>query len=752
MGVPDKDQPAQTASPAPWTSGMAWAVRRESREPVYIGRLNRSDKGLACDCICPACDARLQAVAPGMQATSSRVPFFRHHQAQQGPGCKHRMAELTALRLFAERGIIEIPAPRGCGAVVGISGKLYEKARVGEAIVEKVVERRAISEIEVELTLESGRLVILTLRGEQHLGELGSAHAVIQIHVTDPEVAMMTEDQILEHARISPRFLQLIAHADKSQLDMLAADDARQEALERLDIAPDDIHMPVGATPKQASESLLHWAVKNALASLGYLRAPAFRHIASALSADGKLHTTEVTLPELTLELSDVRWEVPHEGFRPDIVCWATDRQGGLGSFQLLIEVAKTSTVTMFKLARIRAARMACLQIDVYKFASSGQILHSEVQPLVAGDVSSKEWLCHPVLDKLIAEAEAKVADASAKHDQAATEAARRVAEDRAREELERERVRREGARRRSWAEKLSQAEALRELRSVLERRWTGELEITSNGMQWGKGELEACVQHLWLADRVPKWITDRGGLAWRISQILAVSYGTLEQLDFRTTFLDWSEVPWTRADESWLGLLHAIVQRFHASPFPLQYHAYAAHRDAVLNSLRSGDTTYARTTADDGLLAEMFPEIVPVLRQKIGTVDYALEMQKKYEKELAAQRAEQDAHDEEEQKRRLAEQAEASRRRTVEQAAYSMMWNSAASAPSTPERVLQCLKVTGSGTLEANWIEVILNALRAKLAGDSLDAWIYSQNFRTTEDALEAMRLLRNAYLAKSK
>lgn len=735
-----------------WTSGMAWAVRQGSREPVYIGQLVRADKGLACACICPACDAPLQAVAPGLQETSTRVPFFRHHQAQQGPGCKHRVAELTALRLFAEKGIIEIPAPTGSGAVIGHSGKLYEKARVGEVIREEVVGRRAISDIEVELTLKSGRTVIFTLRGEQHLGELGSAHAVIQIHVTDPEVAMMSEAQILEHARITPRFLRLIAHADKSGLDALAADDARMEALERLDISPDDIHLPEGATAKQASESLLHWVVKDSLATLGRLRTPVFRHLASVMTSDGKPYASEVTLPELTLELSDVAWEVHHDGFRPDIVCWAVDTQGGLGRFRLLIEVAKSNTVSATKLARIRAAGLACLQIDVYKFGRSGQVTRSELGPLVATDLSSKEWLCHPVLDRLIADAEAKVSGYKARHELTIEETAKRLAAQRAREASEKERLQREAVRRTSWAGQLTQREALRELRAVLERRWSNELEITSNGMHWESGEFEKRIQHLWPAYQVPRSLTDRGGLAWRISRILAVSYGSVDQLDFKSTLGDGSELPWTRTQDSWLGLLHAIIEFLNVSPFPLQYEAYAAHRNRVKASLLAGNATFARDTGDDAFLAEMFPEIAPVLNQAVGTVGYAEVLKKRFLEERDARLAEENAFNQAEQQRRQAELAVAATRKATEQASFSMVWNPIAGAPATPERVLLCLRATGTGELDARWKEMVFSALRAKLAGEPLAAWINRQVFESAGDVDRTMHLLRNAYLAKGK
>lgn len=744
--------PEQAQKTDRWTSGMAWAVRRASRQPVYIGKLHREDKGLACDCVCPACEAPLQAVAPGMQATSTRVPFFRHHQAQQGPGCKHRVAELAALKLFAERGIIEIPAPRGSAAVVGFSGKVYEKARVGDVVVEKIVSKRVISEIEVELTLESGRTVILTLRGEQHLGELGSAHAVIQVHVTDPEIAMLSEEEILKQVRISERYLQLIAHADRSRLDLLAADDARREALEQLDIAPEDIHLPEGATAKQASESLLHWVVKDSLATVGHLRTPAFRHVASAMCVDGKPYTAEVMLPELTLELSDIEWEVPLDGFRPDIVCWAVDRQGGLGRFRLLIEVAKTSAVTATKLARIRAAGMACLQIDVYKFPRSGQLSRSEVRPLVANDVAAKEWLCHPMLDQLIAEAQKKVDGFKTRYEQTLEETAIRLAEQRAREAQEREAAEREATSRSSWAGQLTQPQALRELRTVLERRWAGEAEITSNGMLWPRGRFEAAISGLWSGHGHVRSLAEAGGLPWRISRILGVHYGVLGRLDFKTTLSNWTTAPHAYAEPAWMGLLHLLIQHFDVAKSLNDYEAYASQREKVMASLNAGEKEYTRSAYDDAQLVEMFPEIAPVLNQRFGTTAYASELKRKAAEQFQAKLADAQLKRDEEEQRQTAAQEAAALRKAIEQAGYSMVWNSAPSAPSTPARVHQCLKVTGSGPLDSRWTEIVLSALKAKLTGQNLGTWLHGQVLTTAKEADDLTKLLRNAYLAKNK
>jgi len=67
---------------------MAWAVTRQERKATYIGSLPREKTGLQCDCVCPACGGRLQAVNAGkpIQVASgvkTLRPHFRHDIGQQ---------------------------------------------------------------------------------------------------------------------------------------------------------------------------------------------------------------------------------------------------------------------------------------------------------------------------------------------------------------------------------------------------------------------------------------------------------------------------------------------------------------------------------------------------------------------------------------------------------------------------------------------------------------------------------------------
>jgi len=284
---------------------MVWAIKGKTREPVYVGRLDpQRHVGLRCECECPACGSPLQAVNLREPAASTRQPFFRHHVGTQGPGCKYRVAELAALKLLAEKGIIEIPAPRRHANRIGISGTIYPAEAVGAAVRERIVERRLVSEVAAVLTLESGRKVALVLRGHQDVGELGSVFAVVEVHVDDPELAMLSPEEILKRSELESGWLHVIEHVQDEELQLQADELARQRALDKLDIDPEALDLPVGATKKQASESLIHWAVKEALMHIGFLQVPELRLAASAIGKGGIAHTVPTSMNGMPLSMS----------------------------------------------------------------------------------------------------------------------------------------------------------------------------------------------------------------------------------------------------------------------------------------------------------------------------------------------------------------------------------------------------------------------------------------------------------------
>ncbi|MGN6830728.1 hypothetical protein [Paucibacter sp. M5-1] len=697
-------------------------------------------------------------MSAGNDANSRRFPFFRHHKAQQGPGCKFRVAELAALKLLSERGLIEIPPPRRTSTYVGESGRRYEVEQIGEAIKEAIIEHRLVSSVRAILTLESGRQVVLMLRGHQEVGELGSVFAVIEVQVNDPEVAWMSPEEIVARSSLDSEWLRIVHHQDDARLTRMAEDEARNQALEQLDIRPDELGLPVGATRKQASESLIHWAIKDALLSLGRLRTPEFRQNVSAAEDGGELHTVEVFVPSTWLSIADVADEVLFDGYRPDIVCVGHAEHSILGQFRLLVEVAVTHKVTLTKLDLIKRDDVACIELDVMRFGQGGQVSLSQLRQLVAEDLQCKAWLHHARISQMLAEAQLK---ANAARDAAVARKEAAAAHALAKAQEGRKRARQaqaEAEGRQAWAGGLSRYAALRELRLLLEHRWAGRKPVTANGMVWADGEFEAAVAHVISRFELGKDVVSDRGVARRLSEIVRASQAGAAPLDYSTlvTMMD-SSLPWER--DSWVGLLHQAMDHCNPAIRPDQQYAYDSRRQQVFDSLSAGATTYVRQVDLDPVLASMFPELRKILEQDLGTNRYCeriwqareevmREAQAKAEAQAiaaAAEKAERDAA--------LAAERERSRLPdAIKQITYSMNWRQNLKVPANADEAVRCLTLTGHTDRSQPTIDLVMAGWVARNSGISFSDWFASRSYESAEHAEAASTALNKAFLIQQK
>lgn len=743
-------------------AGMAWAVDASSRRPVYVGDLQREQTGLRCGCICPACDAKLQAVGAGSDGRSARAPFFRHHVAQQGPGCKYRVAELAALKLLVEKGVIEIPAPRRKGVHVGLSGALYEAEVVGSPVRERIIERRLVSETQAVLTLESGRQVALVLRGHQDVGELGSVFAVVQVQVDDPEVAWLTPEEIVARSELTGGWLHTLTHAEDVALLRQAEDDARQKALDQLDVDPESLDLAVGATKKQASESLIHWAVKDALMNLRRLQAPALRQVVTSVDKRGQAHSVVVALPATMLQVSEVADEVLFEGYRPDIVCMAREvdqsRDQPRQWFRLVVEVAVTNHVGVEKLAMLRRDDVASVELDVTNFANGGAVTRPQLRDLVASDLESKVWLHHPLAASLVAAAEAKT---KAAVDEANAAVDRERARVREQEYLEQERVAAEKEReglKQAWADGLSSQDAAGELRWLLNRRWAGLGESTSNGLTWLPGEFERAVSRKLEMGGAFARVLQKGGVAQKLEAIVNSAATRRRPLDVRevlglgSTYLPSDLVPW-------LGLLHMCVEHCGSMISPDNHPAYEAQRSEVMGSLSEGQTKFARQAGMDKLLSEMFPQLREVFDLELGTRRYSERVKKEREEEArkaAAEKAERDALQALEAEEREAEAA-AERERgrlseEIDMVVYQWTWKANKSVPPTADDAVKYLDLMGHKSPDEKTVDLVKSAWSARSNGEDFGKWFCSRQFTSVEEVSLATKMLAAAWLAQTK
>lgn len=740
-------------------AGMAWAVKAVTREPVYVGRLDPGRHvGLRCQCVCPACGAQLQAVNLQEPPESSRQPFFRHHVGTQGPGCKYRVAELAALKMLAEQGVIEIPAPRRLGTRVGISGTIYQAEAVGMAVRERIVERRLVSETAAFLTLESGKRVALVLRGHQDVGELGSVFAVVEVHVDDPEVAWMSPEEIVQQSELEARWLHVIGHEQDGELQEHADERARQRALEQLDVDPDELGLPVGATKKQASESLIHWAVKEAVMRTGWIQAPGLHLKASATGRDGSVHTVPVVLPPTRLWVETATAEVLFEGYRADIVCEVREEADEPeATFKLLIEVAVTNKVKAEKLRLIQQAGIACIELDVLRFTSGGAVTRSQLRELVARDVESKGWLHHPKASDLLDRAQQRANAARDADERRRSEAAEREAEQRrlAAEEARVERERQEA--KAHWAARLGRESALLELQAALKQRWRGQPERTSNGMTWEPAELEKALEVHLPPGLVGSTVLARGGLVWRLASIVRSGKGSSKPLDVRAV-LGVGEVSPAYGEQQWLGLLHLAIDEV-GSLIEDGREAYEAQRRMVLGSLKAGERTYARPRDLDALLAEWFPELREMLSRDLGTRDFSerLRQEKDAERRRAEEQerlAEQEAMAE---RQRAAEAAAAERERkrllgAIEDVAFQWTWKTNVAVPADPEAAVGYLKFSRFRETGERWTALVREGFSARQQGADFGSWFRTRSYSSADEVTAAREVLEAAWLVQNR
>lgn len=87
---------------------MAWARDTVTGAPVYIGQLDKTRTGAACQCECPSCNLPLTAVNAA-KAEFIKRPHFRHPDGAEKSECMYLAARMAALQLLLEQGVFQLP-------------------------------------------------------------------------------------------------------------------------------------------------------------------------------------------------------------------------------------------------------------------------------------------------------------------------------------------------------------------------------------------------------------------------------------------------------------------------------------------------------------------------------------------------------------------------------------------------------------------------------------------------------------------
>lgn len=716
---------------------MAWAVHAQTRRATYVASLPRAEKGLDCNCVCPACGGVLEAVNNGRDAEhylkpNTLRPFFRHHRGQQGAECLVWVAQLAALKLLVESNEIDLPAPLAQQSVMGVSGTVYTQSSSGSARRARIVEQGWLDEHSARLVLDDGRVILVRLEGRGGFKDDGSADAVISVRVDDPEVATWPPEVILERVQLDGRWMCWERHWEDGRLQGEALALAEEEARRLLDLAPEGVALPDGLTQLQRSESVLHWVIKEILAKAGMLKVPAVRGAISRRMPDGQMAHRPISLPEMTLRLSDVRIETRLGGMVPDVMCRAEDAAGRFAAVELLLEVAVTHRVDDAKSAQIKEQGLACLELDVNLIGAGGRMSVDRLRGMVLGDPSNKRWINHPEMARMAQTARTEL-----------DEEVRRIESEQAQERA-----------RRTWFEGLSEEQAATEYLQMLRAWWRGRDPEERGGVPWTARQMASLMADRGLRGLDANMLSGRAGLLRRLDDLRAQAGGREGRVTPYGHFKAVYESPSEQRYVTWILL---AIKMFKPSVPPEEVAQLNEGREQVKSSIARGETAYARPKQWDKLVGMMFPGLQEGLDQVFGTEAYAAKLAR--DRQLEARRAETEraaraeaARREEELRLGQAEIADA-----IEQVCKRFEWGPVDDGiPGDAEVAFFLLEKWSKGQSwsTAQIKGIVSDAWDARSRGVALRDWLSSRRATSAGDVHLLKTVLEKAWLvfAKSK
>jgi len=422
------DRRALTASEVP----LKWAHDALTGVPRYIHDSEVVDR--QCSCTCPACQLSLTSVMAGQPLRVRPTAHFRHPAGSQKDACTLVAARLAATHYLADNGFIDLPRRTMSRTAIGFSGQGYE------VWVEEPAERRAVRSTRLvdralaELTLDDGRKLLVDLTGQLEPTNNFNGQAVVTISLSDPELAMLSPEEIRSRLRILPD-IRWCAHWNDRALAAKGDAEAAQVACDALDnwSIEDEADFRGSLSPdidektarQLRRETLLHREVKAILEREKRIATPGLEIMVTRDPPDefygdwesDTLRMTWLTAPR-TLELDEVQLERRLGRIVPDVIGILGGRQiymEGItdtwisGGFEeeiedtyslawpltLLVEVTVTHGIDEEKQQRICELNLPTLEIDLSLLG--GRITPENLRDLIVNQTVGKRWVHHPV-------------------------------------------------------------------------------------------------------------------------------------------------------------------------------------------------------------------------------------------------------------------------------------------------------------------------------------------------------------------
>ena len=380
------------AHQAPTSHLMAWAVDRNTRQPVYILDLDESRSGSKSNCECSSCGLPLTGVNVAKTEYVKR-PHFRHpNGAAENPDCMFQAARMAAMELLKSQGLLQLPSRKVRGQAIGISGTIHE------VWVHRPPQQVKIRDFDFQdkayaiLTLDDGQQlrVVITGSGVATGPPNPSDIPTIELELGLPGIASLSLDELRNRLKLVPDESCWLSHWADGELLAQAEEEARQLAEDLIDLPGIHSDEMIGVDPKFRRETLLHLECKRILQEAGKIRVPGLHVFVIDAAHDGTEFQREWERPAEYLPLQDVKLEKRVGEGIPDVIAKIPDEKGGA----LLIEVTVTNLLDTKRRRRFAELGIAALEVDLSNMG--GLITRRELSEWLVHGLDTKEWIYHP--------------------------------------------------------------------------------------------------------------------------------------------------------------------------------------------------------------------------------------------------------------------------------------------------------------------------------------------------------------------
>ena len=186
--------------------------------------------GLDCNCVCPGCGARLEAVNAQNPYWKKR-PHFRHYQAPEFKDCATSAVLTAAKEIVKTIKELKLPSFEVTQEVETPSGRKFTgKAKVAEEVIQ-VVAAEFVDSTDAILTLADGQKIRLRLVATATWSSAPTEPVIgeITIDLTDPVLQTAAPETLREHITLSGPARRWCHFSNAKALERLALADANAQ-------------------------------------------------------------------------------------------------------------------------------------------------------------------------------------------------------------------------------------------------------------------------------------------------------------------------------------------------------------------------------------------------------------------------------------------------------------------------------------------------------------------------------------------